>query len=298
MNNHPFALAYAGLFLAAIVWGIAFVPQRIAMEHTGPFTFNAIRFGGGAVLVGLFLGTTRLRAIGRKEIIASLIVGGLLYLGAAFQQIGMVSTTAGKGGFITSLYIVLVPVLLCLVWKENIALSGWIGALIAVFGMGILSLSGDFSLSIGDVWVLICSLVFSFHVIAISKSGTNIDPLTLSVGQYIVCAVLSFISAAFLETNTWSTTHRAAIPFLYMIFFSIGIGYTLQVVSQKYVVPSAAAIILSLESVFALLAGWTLLNETLTERQVAGCVLMFIGMAVAQIQDIRALYKSKKQVTA
>jgi drug/metabolite transporter (DMT)-like permease len=281
-------LWHGALVIAAFFWGVAFVPQRMAMRYTGPFTFNAIRFAGGGLLVSAIAGRRRMRENDARDRRAMLLLGSLLFSGAALQQVGMVSASASEGGFITGLYIVLVPLLLSLVWRERIAWNCWTGALAALVGLGMLTLTGEFTLASGDAWILACAFAFALHVIAVGKYAGHSDALVLAAGQYGVCAGLNFILAAALERDTWPGTPQAFPELAYMVVCSIGIAYTLQVLAQRYVPAANAAIVLSLESAFAALAGRVVLSELLTPRQLWGGALMFTGMVLAQIHELKA----------
>jgi drug/metabolite transporter (DMT)-like permease len=278
---------YIALVVTACIWGVAFVPQRSAMEHTGPLTFNAVRFALGALLVVLCIGTRRFRSLNRADYRATWILGLLLFAGAALQQIGMVTTTAGQGGFITGLYIVLIPIFLYIGWKERLPLNCWSGALVALLGLGLLSLTEQVRISSGDLWVFGCAVAFAFHVIFVGKLAQHSDPIVLVVGQNLVCAIFNGIGAIALEQDRWSTTFQAWPELTYMVFCSIGIAYTLQVLAQRHVPVASAALILSLEGVFAALGGWYLLGEMLTTRQLWGCVLMMAGIMLAQLHLLK-----------
>ncbi|NDC37832.1 MAG: DMT family transporter [Proteobacteria bacterium] len=279
---------YGALVFAAILWGIAFVPQRSAMQDTGPLTFNALRFGLGAALVAICCGLGRFRRVEAADIKPIMVLGVLLFLGAALQQIGMVSTTAGQGGFITGFYIVLVPIFLCLVWGDRITWNCWSGALIALVGLGFLSLTEHITVSVGDAWILACAVAFSLHVISIGKLGLSRDPIVLTVGQNLVCAALNGAGALLLEQDRWTTIDRVMPELAYMVFCSIGLAYTLQVLAQRHVPVADAALILSLEGVFAALGGWYLLGEKLAPIQLGGCVLMLGGIVLAQLHLLKS----------
>jgi len=278
---------YAALLAAAALWGIAFVPQRSAMEHTGPHTFNFLRFGGGFAALAAVIGFRRLGAFVRRSARSVLLLGALLFLGSFFQQAGMVTSPAGQGGFITGLYLVFIPLFLAWIWRERISWNCWAGALLALVGLALLTLSDTLSFSTGDAWLFACAIAFSFHVIAVGKAAPNADTLSLAAGQFAVCALLSGAAGAAFEQHTWFTTWRAYPEVLYMIFGSIGIGYTLQVVAQGHVPAANAGVVMSLESVFAEAAGYALLGEALSGRQLLGCALMFSGMLLAQLHDLR-----------
>lgn len=285
--SKPWWCWYLALVITALIWGVAFVPQRSAMEHTGPLTFNALRFGLGALLIVLCCGARRFSSLSHTDYRAIGILGLLLFAGAALQQIGMVTTTAGQGGFITGLYIVLIPIFLFFFWSERLPVNCWSGALVALLGLGLLSLTEQVRISSGDLWVFGCAVAFAFHVVFVGKLAQHSDPIVLVVGQNLVCAIFNGIGAIALEQDRWSTTFQAWPELTYMVFCSIGIAYTLQVLAQRHVPVASAALILSLEGVFAALGGWYLLGEVLTERQIWGCVLMMVGIVLAQLHLLK-----------
>ncbi|MBN1887550.1 MAG: DMT family transporter [Thermoflexales bacterium] len=293
--------ADVALLLVAVVWGTAFVGQRVAMEHVGAFAFGATRFAlGGLCLLPLiaFQYTIKKRAMDAAPISRGLpstlrggfVLGLLLFGGASLQQIGLVHTTAGKGGFITGLYIVIVPLLLALAWRQLVKWTCWLGVGLAVAGLFLLSMQaqargGEFQLAPGDGWVLAGAFMWALHVIAVGKLVPGHEPLQLALVQYIVCALLSALAALAVEGNTWGGVLIAWQAVLYTGIGSIGLGYTTQVVAQRYTPPAHTALILSLESVFAALAGWLLLGEMMTPRMIAGAGLMLVGIIVAQLAD-------------
>jgi drug/metabolite transporter (DMT)-like permease len=277
------------LLLVALVWGSAFVAQRLGMEQVGPFTFNAARFAVGALTLAPILGWRRLRAMPRAELRGGALLGLLLFGAASLQQIGLIWTTAGKAGFITGLYVVFVPLLLALAWRERVGWSSWLGAGLATVGLFLLSLrvtglsQAGFGLAPGDGWVLGSAVVWALHVIAIGRVAPGRDPLRLALVQFVVCALLSVPAGLLLEPGTWAGLLLAGPAVLYAGVISIGLGYTGQVVAQRHTKPTDAAIILSLESVFAALAGWLMMGEALSPRQLSGCGLMLAGMLLAQV---------------
>jgi drug/metabolite transporter (DMT)-like permease len=285
------------LLLAAIIWGFAFVAQRVGMEHVGPFTYNGIRFMLGALsLAPLILikrrSTDPIANHWRLTLSGGLLAGLLLFAGASLQQVGIVYTTAGKAGFITGLYVVIVP-LLGLLWGHRTPWSTWTGAALAVIGLYLLTLADDPTLAYGDGLVLIGALFWANHVLVIGwLSGRHVEPVLLACLQFIVCAVLSLIVAAVTEPISLDRLEAAGIPILYGGLLSVGVAYTLQVVAQRDTPPAHAAIILSLETVFAALGGGWLLHETLTGRGIAGCALMFAGMLLSQL----SLGKAQPQI--
>jgi len=261
------------------------------MDFVGPFAFNALRFLlGGLVLIPLILLQRKQPAsttwpqplFTRKTVLSGAIAGSVLFGGASLQQIGIISTTAGKAGFITGLYVILVP-LLGLLWKKRTHLEAWLGAILAVWGLYLLSVTREFTISYGDFLVLLSAFFWAFHVQIIDGFVAHSHALVLACLQFFVCALLSALVFLFTETASWMAVYAAGLPILYAGLFSTGIAYTLQVVAQREAHPAHAAILLSLESVFAVLGGWLLLSETLSERQFIGCALMLGGMMASQL---------------
>lgn len=276
------------LLLTSIIWGFAFVAQRVGMNHVGPFLFNGVRFALGSLslLPILWINHTRgnfshdppLKTV----LFGGVLAGAVLFLGASLQQIGLVYTTAGKAGFITGLYVVLVPILGLIFIKQKTALGTWIGAIIAVIGLYLLSVTEHFSMARGDLLVLIGAFFWACHLHIISWFSRKIAPLKLAFLQFVTCSIFSLVTAAFFERNTLQGLVSATIPILYGGVCSVGVAYTLQVVAQRTAHPAHAAIILSLEAVFAAIGGWMLLSETLAFRGLAGCSLMLAGMLLSQ----------------
>ncbi len=271
------------LLVVALVWGSAFVAQRLGMDHVGPFVFNATRFAIGTLTLVPVLGWQRLRTVPQSELARGAALGGVLFAAASLQQIGLMWTSAGKAGFITGLYVVLVPVLLALVWREQSGWEIWLGAGLAVVGLFLLSVRPGFRLAAGDGWVLGSAVVWALHVIAIGVLAPGSDPLRLAMFQFAVCSILSFAMALTLERGTWSGLPMATPAVLYAGLLSIGLGYTGQIVAQQSAKATHAAIILSSESAFAVLFGWMMLGETLSLQQLVGCGLMLAGMVLAQL---------------
>lgn len=274
--------ANLSLLLVAIIWGGAFVAQRTGMQHAGPFAFNATRFAVGGLALTIVLGWRRLRATPRDELRAGVFLGLVLFGGASLQQIGMVWTTAGKAGFITGLYIVIVPFLMALVWREWAGWNSWLGAGLGAAGLFFLSIEAGLRPAPGDAWVLASAVVWAVHVIAVGQLAPSRDPLRLAFLQFAVCSLLSLSAALILEPGDWGGVRLAVPAVLYAGMVSIGLGYTTQVVAQRHTRPTHAAIILSTESVFAALAGWWILGEALSSQQLFGCALMLSGMLLAQ----------------
>ena len=212
-----------------------------------------------------------------------LLPGFFLYLASAFQQAGLEYTTAGNAGFITGLYVVFVPFILLLVFKEKAKLQIWMAVVLATGGLYLLSVSDSFKVNPGDLLVLVSAVFWAAHVISIDFKVARIPVLKLAVGQFFVCGLLNIFSTLILESHQWNEITSAAPAILYTAVFSIALGFTLQVLGQKFSRPSETAIILSLESVFAVLFGYLILNEILAFRQIIGVFFMFSAMLAAQI---------------
>ena len=279
------------LLLTSVIWGFGFIAQRLGMDHIGPYSFNVFRFLLGALsLVPLvyFLGRkkTRPSKIGKPFWIIGGLAGLVLFGGATLQQVGLLYTTAGKAGFITGLYLVIVPLLgFCL--RQKIDKLTLAGALIATYGLYLLSITEGFNIGQGDTLVLIGAFFWAMHVQVVGYAAKyKLDALKLAILQYLICAGLNLLLALFLEEFTVQATLDASGAILYAGLVSVGVAYTLQIVAQKHVDPSRAAILLSLEAVFAVLAGWLMLDELLNSRESWGCILMFAGMMLSQMPGL------------
>ena len=278
------------LLLAAFIWGIAFVAQSVGMEYMGPCTFNGVRFLiGSAVLVPFILfrdrhvGQTQ-RSAGDKKI---LLTGGIccgvaLCAASLFQQMGILYTTVGKAGFITTLYIIIVPIL-GIFMKKKIGGRVWIGAMIAVVGMYLLCVTESFSISRGDFLVLICAVLFSGHILVVDHFSPRTDSVKLSCMQFLVSGIICSVMAFLFEEPSLAAILSGIVPVLYAGVLSCGVAYTLQVVGQKKVEPTVASMILSMESVFSVLAGWLLLGQRLSGKELWGCVLVFAAVILVQL---------------
>jgi drug/metabolite transporter (DMT)-like permease len=279
------------LLLTAVIWGFAFVAQRAGMEFLGPFTFNTARFALGSLsLIPLLLINQRrkfekekfLPLNDKKLLYGGLAAGTVLFLGATFQQGGLVYTDAGKAGFITGFYVILVPILGLFI-KQKTSLLTWLGAIVAIVGLYFLSVNETFDINIGDILVLIGAFFWAIQILVIGYYSTKIDPFRLAFSQFVVCAVLSFVAALITETIVLQNVLLAYLPILYAGLFSVGIAFTIQVVAQREAHPANAAIIMSLEAVFAVIGGWMILNESIPMRGLFGCWLMLIGMILSQL---------------
>ena len=279
------------LLLAAAIWGFAFVAQRVGMRHLGPLSFNGIRFALGALVLLPLVVAGRRRGAGASgpqpvHWRVGLVAGFLIFGGSTLQQWGLVWTTASKAGFITGLYVVFVP-LLGLLWGQKTGRGPWFGVVLAAAGLYLLSARGLTSIDPGDGLVLLSALFWAAHVQWVGRWAGEVRPLELAVLQFTVCSLLSLVGAALFETVAWAAIRSAAVPILYAGALSVGAAYTLQVVAQRHARPSPAAIILSLESVFAAVGGGVLLGETLPLKGWVGCALMLGGVLVAQLKPRR-----------
>jgi drug/metabolite transporter (DMT)-like permease len=277
------------LLITAAIWGFAFVAQRIGADYVGAFTFNGVRFalGGLSLIPLLFYFSKKPQENSAPQVSAipgGIIAGCVLFCGASLQQIGMASTTAGKAGFITGLYIVIVPIFGLLIGHRT-QIWAWLGALLAVAGLYFLSVTGDLSLSKGDLIVLTGALFWATHILVIDHLSSRVEALKLSFVQFITASILCLAVALVSETITLEALRQALIPILYTGLCSTGIAYTLQTIGQKHAKPTHAAIIMSLESVFAAIGGMLLLGEVLGGRGYLGCALMLAGMLLSQMKS-------------
>lgn len=289
------------LLLTATIWGFAFVAQRAGMAYVGPFLFNGVRFAlGSCVLVPLILRNRRnekhsenhLKDASAKTVILGGGFAGLaLFIGASLQQVGIVYTTAGNAGFITGLYVVIVPIL-GLLWKQRPTIGTWVGACLAAIGLYFLSITGKLTISFGDFLELIGAFFWAGHVLILGWLSPRMNSLKLAFTQFATCSILSLITAVIFEVISLQSLYQAAVPILYGGVLSVGIAYTLQVVAQQYAHPAHAAILLSLEAVFAAFGGWLLLGETLTLRGMFGCGLMLSGMLLSQLFELYRGYNT------
>lgn len=312
MNNKKMA-GNLLLLLTAMIWGTAFVFQRVGMDSIEPITFNAARMALAAVMVGALAFGLRQRKnkdafpdaaaeasasttadrftqnadesvpTCNRTVTGGICCGLFLTAGSVFQQMGVVYTTAGKAGFITAMYMLLVPILNYLLFKKKNTWLVWLAVLIGVGGMYLLCVKEDFSLTLGDMLVCICALMFSGHILCCDYFVKRADPIELAALQFTTAAVVSAGIAFCIESPHWAGIVSAAVPILYCGVVSGGIGYTLQIVAQKFTDPTIASLLMSLESVFAVIAGAFLLGEQLSSRELSGCVLMFAATILVQV---------------
>lgn len=300
------------LLLAACVWGVAFVAQSVAMDYIGPFTFSCVRFLlGGAVLlpvIGIFSlfqkkqvpacgasasegddNTFSASKISFWQRNKTLIIGGIccgiaLCVANNFQQVGIVTTSAGKAGFITAFYIVFVPILSLFFGKKSRLLI-WISVALALGGLYLLCVTESFSINRGDIYILICAIVFSAHILIVDHFSPLVDGVKMSCIQFFVAGLLSAIPMFLFEDPSFAQLKAASVSILYAGIMSCGVAYTLQIVGQKNMNPTIASLILSLESVVSVLAGWIILHQALSTREIIGCILMFAAIILAQLPE-------------
>lgn len=283
------------LFLAACIWGFAFVAQSVGMDYMGPLTFNSVRFLiGGTVLLPLIYAQGHVRKLAasphvpRAEGMALTLKGGIccglaICAASVFQQLGIQYTTVGKAGFITTLYIILVP-LFGLFMHKKIPGKVWIAAAAAAVGLYLLCITEGFAVGKGDMLVFVCAILFSVHILVIDYFSPKVDGVALSCIQFYTAGILCGAGALLMEHPSWGQLVQGMVPILYAGIMSCGVAYTLQVVGQKELEPTVASLILSMESVVSVLAGWLLLGQSLTVRELAGCVLVFAAVILVQIQ--------------
>lgn len=282
--------------LAAFIWGTAFVAQDLCADSIGAFAFNATRYFIAvlALLVVILISdklkknkptlTAQEKKAANKQLwLGGLCCGAALAIASNFQQAGLVAgTDAGKAGFITALYVVLVPVF-GLFFKRKVSLPTWIAVVLSVVALYLLCIKGDFSLAPGDLLVLVCAVCFAVHILVIDHFTAYCDGVKLSCLQFLFAGTWSTILALFFDTISFQVLLDCIWPLLYVGVFSCGVGYTLQILAQKGSNPTVVTILLSLESVFAVIAGAVVLHQQMTAREYLGCVLMFAAVILAQI---------------
>ena len=278
------------LLLTATIWGVAFVAQSVGMEYIGPFTFNAIRCVlGGLVLIPVILLLNRKKEAGaetgtkeNKRILwtGGIACGVILCIASNLQQFGIMEASVGKSGFFTALYIVMIPVIGIFIGKRP-GIKLWFCVALAVVGMYLLCMKdGSFTIERADIMLLLCALAFSFHILVVDYFSPKVDGVKMSCIQFFVCGALSAVGMIFTEIPDISNIQAAL---LYAGLLSCGVGYTLQIVGQKGINPIIASLIMSLESVISALAGWVILGQVLSLKEIIGCVLMFVAIVITQI---------------
>lgn len=285
------------LLLTAIIWGTAFVAQSVGMDYIGPFTFNAARFLiGGTVLIPLIIYRSKKNPLLRNQSMEekrknrkTVWIGGIccgiaLCEASLLQQMGIQHTIVGKAGFITTLYIIIVP-LVELLFGKKIAKKIWVGAVMAVVGLYLLCINENFSIGKGDFLVLICAVLFAVHILVIDHFAPKADGVCLSAVQFFISGTVSAIGAILFENPNVSAMLEAVVPILYAGVMSCGVAYTLQVIGQKDMNPTVASMILSLESVISVLAGWIILGQALSMKEIIGCVIVFMAVILVQLPE-------------
>lgn len=290
------------LLIATIVWGVAFVAQSVGMDYVGPFTFLASRsYLGFVVLLPVISVMDRARKKAPADenderqygwnnkilITGGIVCGTVLMVASSLQQIGIQYTSVGKAGFITTMYIIFVP-LISIFLKKRAGLKVWISVIIAVAGLYLLCMTESIQFQYGDLMVLLCAVAFSFHILVIDHFSPKIDGVKMSCIQFLVCALLSTVFMFIFEKPSFADIIQAWKPILYAGVMSSGVGYTLQIVGQRGLNATVAALIMSLESVVSVLAGFLLLEEILTARELFGCLLMFIAIVLTQLPEKQA----------
>ena len=288
------------LLLAAIIWGSAFIFQKMGMDHIGPFTFGIFRFTLGSLallpVIWIYGGINKRKPLEKRNYITpwadkELLLGGFLcgvasLLAGSLQQIGIVYTTAGKAGFITSMDIVIVPVIL-LFMRRKVEKWTWLGIAAAFIGLWMLCMTEQFTIAKGDAFVIGCAIVYSIQILLIDHYAERVDVLKLSFIQFFLSGIFSIPFAVLTETIEMQAIIDCAGPIAYTAFLEVSIAFTLQIVGQKYTSPAPATIIISLESVFAALCGALFLHETMSGRELTGCIIMFVAFIIAQIPEMR-----------
>ena len=286
------------LLLTAMIWGAAFVAQSVSMDYIGPFTFLCSRsILGGVVLLPVIALMDKKKDTDEKEEPANhkktLLMGGLacgaaLFVASAFQQIGIQETTAGKAGFITAMYMVLVPIAGLFLGKKTGG-KVWGAVAVALVGMYLLCFSGGGlgAINRGDLMEMVCALGFTVHILVIDHFSGRVDGVKMSCIQFFVCGVLAFFAMIIFEEPNVQDILAAWMPIVYAGLMSSGVGYTLQIVAQKDTDPTVASLLMSLESVFSLVFGWILLHEAMSARELIGCVLMFAAIVWVQLPERR-----------
>ena len=271
------------LLLISIIWGSAFVAQRVAGQMGSVYLFNGARYLLAAFIVLPFVRRDNI-SCPRNQYRWMFVAGTLLFIASATQQLGVVYTTAGNAGFITSLYVVLVPVVLFIVWREKVHWISIVAVALAGVGAFFLSTGGRFEVRAGDMLELVGALFWTIHVIVLGKYASQFEPMSFSIGQLAVCGLLNLGVGIFTERSM-----PLNLPLLgaivYTAVFSLGLCYTLQIWAQRHTPPADAALILSLESVFAVLSGGLLLNERLAGIQIFGCALIFVAVLLSQFKE-------------
>lgn len=282
------------LLITALIWGSSFVAQRLGTNFLEPFSFNSVRtiIGGISLLPVIYILDRKKTAEERKsspEARKMLLMGGFfcglaLFIASSLQQIGIETTSAGKAGFITSLYIILVPLISVFIGKP-VRSTIWGAVMLGVGGLYLLCIKEGFSISKGDFLVLLCAVAYAFHILVIAHYAPKVDGLKLSCLQFLIAGAMGLVCMFIFEKPEINNFKSCILPILYSGLFSCGIAYTLQIIAQKWTEPSVASLLMSFESVFAVLSGWLILGESFSVREIGGCALMFCAVIMAQRFD-------------
>ena len=283
-------LATLLMLVSTMIWGSAFVAQSVGAQHIGPFTFGAIRFFLGGLVLLPVLRLTRKRTAApsspavplRSYWLGGSICGLMVFLGALFQQIGIVNTTVGKSGFVTALYVVMVPIFAFFVYRRRLHLPVIIAIGLALLGVYLLCINENFSINKGDIYNLIGAVFWAAQILCIEKFSRNANGLLFAFYEFMACAFFNGILMVLFERPSLASLQAAALPLLYTGILSVGVGFTAQVLCLQYIDPTIASLLMSLEAVFSVIFGFLLLGETLTLQQGMGAALMFGGVLLAQ----------------
>lgn len=280
------------LLLAAIIWGASFVAQVVGLDYVGPFTFLAVRSLLGSLVLLPVIALLDKGGISKKPAssgerktlwLAGLFCGLFLFTACALQQVGLMTTEAGKGGFLTALYIILVPVF-GLFFKKKVSSWVWIAVILALIGLYLLC-AGDMTMGTGEILLILCAVAFTGHIMTIDHFSPYVDGVRLSCLQFFICGVICLVIALFTETITLDSLLQCWLPIAYSGILSAGAGYTLQILGQSRTEPTTASLLMSLESVFSVLSGWLLIGERLSAAELTGCALVFVGVVLAQLPE-------------
>ena len=281
------------LLLGSVIWGAAFVAQRVGMDHMGPFSFNGIRMLlAAAVMTPVTLLAERKKSPEtvtdpKDQRRAGLLCGVMLFAASSLQQMGLVTTTAGKAGFITALYVVLVPVAAWLLFRKNPGRIIWLGVALAVVALYFLCIPAEgFTLQGGDLLEFGCAVCYTVQILCVDHYAPKVSGVRLARDEFLITGVLSLLIALFTETITWEGIREALIPLLYSGIMSSAVGFTLQIIGQRDTDPTVASLLMCLESVFAVLTGAIILGEKMTVRETVGCVMMFSAVILAQLSPV------------
>lgn len=282
------------LFLAALIWGFAFAFQSQGMDYMGPMTFNGTRFLIGAIVlvpvIFLFRKPGEKKKITKDDVkitvTGGMICGLCLFIASSLQQFGIQYTSVGKAGFLTTLYIILVPII-GIFFKKKASVMVWIGAVLSVIGMYLLCVSETMSINKGDVFAFCCAIVFAFHILSVDYFSPKTNGIVLSCIQFFTSGICAMVCAIIWEQPKVTEIVNGIIPLLYVGIMSSGVAYTLQILGQKNADPTIASLIMSLESAVSVLGGWIILGQKLSGKELLGCLLMFVAVIGVQVYDAK-----------